>query len=231
MPPGVRVVFLMLVVSGVLWAEGPAPAQGPTRLHINSGTLDTSKGVPLALHGVDALIAPGGDGQKMGGKLVQLRAGTVGLSYDSIAKLLNGKMKNSKVKDLKVSSDKGEIKINGKVQKVIELPFEVKGPVSVTPDGKLDLHASTEKAAKIPISGVADALGLNMQKMVGKGHKGIDAEKQDIIFDPDQLWGLPIHGQLTAARVESHELLLTFGHPASPPRRGGHTQTASNRKH
>ena len=209
-----------------MWAEDPPPAKGPTRLYIKSGTLDTSKGVPLALHGVDALIAPGGDGKKMGGKLVQLRAGVVGLTYDSIAKLLNGKMKNSKVKDLKVSSDKGEIKINGKVQKIIPLPFEVKGPVSVTADGKLDLHASTEKAAKIPISGVADALGLTMQKMVGKGkHKGIEAEKQDVIFDPDELWGLPIHGQLTSARVGKNELLLTFGHPAS--RRRG-TQTASN---
>lgn len=228
MPPARRLALIVLLIAGVMWAEDP-PANGPTRLYISSGTLDTSKGVPLALHGVDALIAPGGDGKKMGGKLVQLRSGTVGLTYDSIARLLNGKMKNSKVKDLKVSSDKGEIKINGKVQKVISLPFEVKGPVTVTPDGKLDLHASTEKAAKIPISGVADALGLNMQKVVGKGHKGIDAEKQDVIFDPDELWGLPVHGQLTAARVESHDLLLTFGHPAR--RRGRGTQTATNRKH
>ena len=191
--------------------QDPRP---PTRLHINAGTLYTSQGVPIVLRGVDALIAPGGQpgrGKDMDGKLVQIRSGRVFLSYDSLTRLLNHKLKDGKVKDLKISSDKGQVKIGGKVHKVLDIPFEIKGPVRVTPDGHLALHASTEKAAKLPIGGIADALGLNMQKVVGKqAGKGVRAREQDIYFDPDQLWGLPVHSRVTQAQVESQGLVLTF---------------------
>ncbi|MGH9524904.1 MAG: hypothetical protein ACRD3E_20455 [Terriglobales bacterium] len=195
-------------------AQQPGKKQ-PSRLHIAGGTLYTSSGVPILLHGVDALISPGAkpDGN-MDGKIVLIDRGVIGLTYDSLTKLLNQKLQGGKVQDLKVTSDKGQIKINGKVHKGIAIPFEVKGPVSVTRDGKLDLHASTEKAAKLPISGIADALGLNMQNLVGS-KKGVESHGQDIVFDPDQLWGLPIHSHVSSARVEAKELVLVIGHAAA----------------
>lgn len=189
----------------------------PSRLHIAGGTLYTSSGTPILLHGVDALIAPGGKPEpSMGGKMVLIDRGVIGLTYDALTRLLNKKLQGGKIEDLKVTTENGQIKINGKVHKGVAIPFEVKGPVTVTSDGKLDLHASTEKAAKLPISGIADALGLNMQKMVGQ-KKGVNSKGQDIVFDPDELWGLPIHSHVTAARVEAKELVLVVGNPA--PRR------------
>lgn len=193
--------------------------QQPSRLHISGGELYTARGVPIELHGVDALISAGAkpDGN-MDGKIVVIDRGVIGLTYDSLGKLLNQKMQGGKVQDLKVSNDEGQIKINGKVRKGIMVPFEVKGPVTVTPDGKLDLHASTEKAAKLPIGGIADALGLNMQKVVGS-KKGVKGEGQDVVFDPDQLWGLPIHSHVTSARVEANELVLVVGAPGKTRKR------------
>lgn len=209
----------LVAVLGLAAAAQNDGKQQPTRLHINGGELYTARGVPILLHGVDALISPGAkpDGN-MNGKIVLIDRGVIGLTYDSLSKLLNQKMKGGKVQDLKVSSDQGQIKINGKVRKGILVPFEVKGPVTVTSDGKLDLHASTEKAAKLPIGGIADALGLNMQNVVGS-KKGVKGQGQEVIFDPDQLWGLPIHSHVTSARVEAKELVLVVGAPVAKGRR------------
>src|SRR5512146_2491151 len=150
--PSIEVEVTLRVCIGLLCLLGMGAAENaskqdprpPTRLHINAGTLYTSQGVPIVLRGVDALIAPGGQpgrGKDMDGKLVQIRSGRVFLSYDSLTRLLNHKLKNGKVKDLKVSSDKGQVKIDGKVHKGLDIPFEVKGPVRVTADGHLALHA------------------------------------------------------------------------------------------
>jgi hypothetical protein len=194
----------------------------PSRLHINSGTLYTARGVPILLHGVDALIAPGGEagkGSNMDGKLVLIDRGSVGLTYDALTRLLNQKLQGGKVSDLKITSDKGKVSISGKVHKGIDIPFQVKGPVSVTSDGKLDLHASTEKAAKLPIGGIADALGLNMQSIVGSNKKGVKGQGKDIVFDPDELWGLPVHSHITGARVEAKELVLIIQQPSHVPKK------------
>lgn len=219
--------FLLAFVGvGLLCAQA---AKKPSRLHIAGGTLYTSAGIPVLLHGVDALIAPGGKPQpNMDGKMVLIDRGTIGLTYDALTRLLNQKLDGGKVQDLKVTSDKGQVKINGKVHKGIAIPFEVKGPVTVTSDGKLDLHASTEKAAKLPIGGIADALGLNMQKMVGD-KKGVKSSGQDIVFDPDALWGLPIHSHVTAAHVEAKELVLVVGTPARsrPPKKQAKATSAA----
>lgn len=221
---------MTLLVFVCLTAMSQQPAKKPSRLHIAGGTLYTSSGVPILLHGVDALIAPGAkpDGN-MDGKVVLIDRGTIGLTYDALTKLLNQKLQGGKIEDLKVSSDGSQIKINGKVHKGIPIPFEVKGPVTVTSDGKLDLHASTEKAAKLPISGIADALGLNMGKVVGD-KKGVKSQGQDVVFDPDQLWGLPIHSHVTATRVEANELVLVVGTPARP-RRGKKVASAASPSH
>ena len=218
------VVLLLLCAAAVMNSAAQSKSNDgqkpPSRLHVNSGTLYTSHGVPILLHDVDALIAPGGKaakGNNMDGKLVLIDRGSIGLTYNALTRLLNQKLQGGKISDLKVTSDKDKVVISGKVHKGIDIPFQVKGPVSVTSDGKLDLHASTEKAAKLPIGGIADALGLNMQSMVGSNKKGVDAHGQDIVFDPDELWGLPVHSHITNAKVQANELLLVVGAPKRPP--------------
>lgn len=222
-------VFLLAVASFAPICSAQA-AKPPSRLHIVGGTLYTSSGIPILLHGVDALIAAGAKPQtNTGGKIVLIDRGVIGLTYDSLSRLLTRKLQGGKIQDLKITSDNGQIKINGKVHKGVAIPFEVKGPVTVTPDGKLDLHASTEKAAKLPIGGIADALGLNMHDMVGQ-KKGVSSSGQDIVFDPDELWGLPIHSHVTSARVEPKELVLVVGTPAgqrAPKKQAKVTQSAA----
>lgn len=187
-----------------------------TKLHIKSGTLYTKSGIPIQLTNANARIAGGLKpevGDKDGNKdVVFLDQGVVTLSDDSLSKLLQSKVKDKGVEDLKVTTDKGQIKITGKMKKLISVPMTIEGPASATSDGKIELHTKEVKTAKLPIKGLADALGLNVSKVVGDS-KGVKSQGDTIIFDPDELWGLPIHGFVTQVVVQQNGIVLHFGAP------------------
>ena len=198
-----------------------------TRLHIDSGTLYTRSGIPIHISHANARIAPGlhatgTDGNKSrndgDNKVVFLDSGRVDLSNDSLTKLMNSKIQGKGIDDLKVTTDNGKIKISGKMKKVISVPVTIEGPASATADGKIELHTRKEKAGFLPIKGLADALGMSINdKVIGNKAKGVKADGDDsIIFDPDELWGLPIHGTVTRVLVQRGGLLLVFGTLSRP---------------
>jgi len=219
------------LLCGSLFAFAQAPAgnnSSMTRLQINDGVLYTRSGIPMHLSHAVARIAPGlkaagsanHDGNKKDDeKIVFLDSGRVGLSNDSLTKLMNSKIQGKGIEDLKVTTDNGQVKISGKMKKIISVPVTIEGPAVATPDGKIELRTKSMKTAKLPIKGLADALGMNVQHIVGDKAKGVRAERDDsIIFEPDELWNLPIHGTVTRVIVERDGLLLIFGplsHPAA----------------
>ena len=226
-------LFLCAAVS--VFAQAPPNSGHMTRLVIDSGVLYTRSGIPIRLSHANARIAPGMHATSSNGqtssnanenKIVFLDSGRVILSDDSLTKLMNSKVQGKGIEDLKVTTADGQVKITGKMKKVVAVPITIQGPASVTQDGKIDLHTRTEKASFLPIKGLADALGMSVSKVVGNKAKGVKAEgDNDIIFDPDELWGIPIHGSVTRVQVEKDGLVLTFG---SQPR-AARTHMASAR--
>ena len=196
-----------------------------TRLIITSGTLYTRSGIPMHLSHAVARIARGlqpvaGDGKSV----VFLDSGQVGLTNDSMGKLLNTKFKDGSVSDLSVKTHDNKIKISGKMKKVISLPVAIEGPLNVTPDGKLELRTTSMKTGKLPIKGLADALGMNVSHIVGSNAKGVSAGGDTLIFDPDELWGLPVHGHLVRVLIQQNGLVLIFG--SSAPAANQHLASA-----
>lgn len=223
-----RFLTAVLFCALVSVAQSPSANNGQmTRLQIESGMLYTRSGIPIHLSHAQARIAPGmratgSDGhQKQNGndnKIVFLDSGRVGLTNDSLTKLMQTKVQGKGIEDLKVTTEKGQIKITGKVKKVVALPVVLEGPAVATPDGKIELRARKMKAAMLP-KGLTDALGMNVKHVVGDKAKGVHAEDDDsLVFDPDELWNLPIHGFVTRVIVQANGLLLIFG----PPPSGGH---------
>jgi len=103
------------------------------------------------------------------------------------------------------------VKITGKAKKGVSLPFTIEGPVSLTDKGHIRLQMTEMKVAHLP-KGVAQLLGIDPEKMAGDGTvKGVSMDKNSISFDPDLLWGLPVHGQVTRLVVQNNGLLLLFG--------------------
>ncbi len=240
--PALTAIFcLTLLLPWSTAAEQQGETKGrPSTLRIESGTLVTSAGIPIGLQHVDVKIVgskkpeqdgkdkqDGQDEKKSGddkkdsknetakSEAITIETGTVVLKSNSLTRLLNQKVgKNGKLEDLKVTTDKSknEVHITGKAKKVIGVPFELKGPVKATPNGQIQLDATSVKAADIP--GLAQLLGLTVQKAAGThAAKGVKTETNTIVFNPDQLWGLPVHGFVRQAHVEQDGLVLLFGQP------------------
>jgi hypothetical protein len=125
---------------------------------------------------------------------------------------LNSHLNSGNVKDLSVTTEPEKVTIKGKAHKVVDVPFQLDGKVMATPDGLIKLQVGDEKAAHLPES-ITKALGFDdLSKMIGNdAGKGIQANKNSVTFDPDLMWGLPIHGRVVRAATNAKGLMLTFG--------------------
>ncbi len=215
-----RLVFLIAILlpcAVAIAADTKAPktdGQRPSRLLIRSGTLVSTTGAPIQLHAFEADIATGVDeksSQHLGNKIVLIRTGSAFLSNDALGRLLNAKLKGHHLENIKVTNDKGKLKITGQAKKAVSVPFTIEGPVSLSDQGFIRLEMAKVRVGHLP-KGIADLLGLDPEKMAGDGSvKGVTMDKNAIAFDPDLLWGLPVHGQVGRLVVEPNGLLLVFG--------------------
>ncbi len=188
------------------------------RLIIHSGTLFTKDGVPINLSGFDSEIesakpAQGGaNGAPRQIEDVIVRSGSAFIRAQDLSKLLKSHIKNDKLKDLALETEGNEIIISGHLKKAIPVHFEIKGPVSLTQEGFIDLHESSMKIDKLPMKGLADMLGMNPGNVVGKQPgKGLQATKTDVLMDPAELWGMSVHGKLASVKVVNNGLMLVYG--------------------
>jgi len=219
------VVFAALISAGIgaTLADNDkhntkSPGTEERRLIIHSGTLFTKDGVPINLSGFDSEIESGKPAQAGANGApkqiedVIVRSGNAFIRAQDLSKLLKTHINQDKLNDLALETDGDEIKISGHLKKAIPLHFEIKGPVSLTQAGLIDLHEASMKVDKLPMKGLADILGMDASKVVGKDpKKGLQATKTDILMDPAELWGMSIHGKLTTVKVVNNGLMLVYG--------------------
>ena len=208
-----------LALTSALAADSKLAApHAPTRLRIRSGTLLGSGGATIELRAFEADVADGNcdpSKRQAGDKVVLIRAGDVFLSNESLGRLLTDKLKDHNLTDIKVSNNKGKVKVTGTAKKAVSVPFTIEGPVTLTDKGLIRLEMATMKVAHLP-KGVAEFLGIDPEKMAGDGQvKGVSMEKNAIAFDPDLLWDLPVHGRVRRLAVEKNGLRLIYGKPAT----------------
>ena len=81
---------------------------------------------------------------------------------------------SSPVRDLKITIEEGQIKQTGKLHKGVTVPFTMKTNVSTTPDGRLRLHATSLKAVGIPVKGMLDLFGVDLDNLMkAPGARGL----------------------------------------------------------
>lgn len=190
-------------------------AKGSSHLHVDSGELLSASGLPIHVSHFDAIV--GGDQKAQpndGGKkpVVTIHNGVAFLTRNALTKLLNSHLANGNIKDLSVETADNKVTIKGKAHKVVDVPFKIEGPVTATSDGMIRLQVSNEHAAHLP-QALTNALGFDdLRKMIGSNAShGVKADKNSVTFDPDLMWGLPIHGRVTRAATSDKGLSLTFG--------------------
>ena len=235
-------LFVVLVLSslaiGATLADIGASKPGASsveerRLLIRTGTLFTKDGVPIALSGFDSEIQTDKQpqaGSPVGPKQIKdviVRSGSAFVRAQDLSKLLRTHINNDKLTDMLVETKGSEIKISGHLKKVIPVHLEIKGPVSVTETGLIDLHESSMKVDKLPMKGLSEMLGMDPGHVVGNDlSKGLKANKEDILLDPSTLWGMSVHGKLTQVKVVNNGLMLIYG-AVRKPMQSKTKQTAS----
>jgi hypothetical protein len=130
----------------------------------------------------------------------------------------------SNVRRVEISvDDKGQLRQKGVVKKGINVPFDMRASVGVTPEGLLRIHSESVKGFGIPVNPLLKLLHVQTDDLirVDPGH-GISAEDNDLLLDISKLLPPPgFQGRLTSVRVDSGALIQVFGsgepRPLSPP--------------
>jgi hypothetical protein len=151
--------------------------------------------------------------------VVEVAAGEVAISEDSLNALLNEHVfgHGGPIRDVRARVEGGELKQKGVLKKGIAIPFDVKGGVEPTPDGRIRVHARSIRSLGLPMKPLLKLLGLDLQKLVKleAGH-GVTVDGNDFVIDPQRARPPPrLRGRVTAVRLEGHELVQTFG--SGPP--------------
>jgi hypothetical protein len=94
----------------------------------------------------------------------------------------------------------------------------MKTDVSVTPDGRLRLHAGSLKAVGIPVKGLLDIFGVELDNLMkAPGQKGLQVEGDDILLSPADVLPPPkTEGRVKAVRVAGDRLVMTMIGDATP---------------
>jgi hypothetical protein len=152
--------------------------------------------------------------------VLEINAGEMAIQTQSMANVLNQYVfarKDSPVKDVSIQVDKGLLKVKGKLHNKGDVTFETEDELSVTDDGKIRMHAKKLRAAHLPVKGLMDLFGIEIADLIKTGKvRGIRAEKDDLILDPEQALPPPhIKGKVTQVRLEGNNIVQVFGNPSS----------------
>lgn len=149
---------------------------------------------------------------------LQIAAAEISIDPASLAYAMNNNVfsgKDSPLKDLSVSIDKGKLKIKGKLHRKGDIGFETEGQLTPTADGKIRLHAEKIRALHLPVKGLMDLFGVDIADLIKNGKvPGVQVEKDDLILDPGAILPPPrISGKITAIRLEANNIVQIFGEP------------------
>jgi hypothetical protein len=152
--------------------------------------------------------------------VLQISAGEMSIQAQSMANVLNQYVflrQDSPVKDVSILIDKGLLKVKGKLHNKGDITFETEDELSVTDDGKIRMHAKKIRAAHLPVKGLMDLFGIEIADLIKTGKvRGIRAEKDDLILDPEQALPPPhIKGKVSQVRLEGNNIIQVFGNPSS----------------
>jgi len=148
--------------------------------------------------------------------ILNIESGVIGLKMDTLSNLMNNYVfayTGAPLKDFQFSVEGNEIKATGKVHKLVDLPFEVKGELSATPDGKIRIHPTSVKAEGLPIKGFLHLFGIELDDVIkAREARGLKFDGDDLIVDPERGGPPPmIRGKVTAVQIVGDEVIVIFG--------------------
>lgn len=140
------------------------------------------------------------------------------VSADNMAALMNNYIlphAQTPIHNVTVSFEGQTLVVKGYIKKGLDVPFEGKGTLSVTPDGNLHLHFTDVKAAGVLKKGLLDALGIKLSSVAQPKHQpSFLIQGDDVTVAVMRLFPPPhIAGKLASVHIEGDQLVEVFGQP------------------
>ena len=145
---------------------------------------------------------------------IDIKAGILRANIGDIANYLNsGAVQNSPLKDIRISGDKNQVKLNGTLHKIIPLPIELTGTIAAVPVNRIQLHVEKINVLKVPLKALLGSFHVTISDLFNaKNIPGIEVSENDIFFDTQKLLPPPhIRGELTKVQIVNPDLEEVYG--------------------
>ena len=123
--------------------------------------------------------------------------------------------RDAPLKDVSIAVEKGQLKIKGKLHGKGDIPFETVASLSADPDGRVRLHTKKVKALHVPVKGLMDLFGVEIDDLIENGKvAGVEAQKDDLLLNLEQVLPPPhIHGPVTDIHAAGGFIVSVIGKP------------------
>jgi hypothetical protein len=198
--------------------------------------------VAVHIRSLDGALIPEGDHEfpvlddKSSFK-IHIDAAEIAISPTDLGSVLNSYVfarAHAPLADVSVAIVQGQLQVKGKLHDKGDIPFETVGTLSPMPDGRIRLHNEKIKALRMPVKGLMDIFGVDINDLIKTGKvPGIQAEENDLILDLEQLLPPPhIEGKVTAIAIVGNAIVQTFGgsdkRPADRPQNANYMSYQGN---
>ena len=148
--------------------------------------------------------------------VLKVDRGRIGMKSPSLDNLMNRYVfngANSPLRNLHLTIDGKQLKQEGIIHKIVDIPFTMWADVSAD-NGRIRIHPTKISICGVNGLGLLKAVGQNLEKMIGKElphERGVAADKNDLLMDPGKMLPPPdteLH--LVDVRIEGDELMQIF---------------------
>jgi len=145
---------------------------------------------------------------------LDIKTGVLRTNVGDLNNFLNASgIPNSPLKNIKLSGNGDQITLDATLHKVVPLPIEVTGTISVAPGNLIQIHVTKLGLLKIPFKALLGGLHVSVADLFQPhGIEGIQVSGNDIVFDTGKLMPPPhIRGQLTNVRIVNPDVEEIYG--------------------
>ncbi len=145
---------------------------------------------------------------------LDIKTGVLRANIGDISNFLNTPgAANAPLSKITLSGDGDQVKLKATLQKVVPLPIEVDGTISVASGNRIQVHVTKVNALKIPLKGLLGGMRISVSDLFNaKGMPGVVVTGDDIFFDTQQFLPPPhIRGELTKVRLVNPDLEEIYG--------------------
>jgi len=215
-------LFSLLAIAGCSQVEATTPA---VQIDMRNVDLHLTSEIQLQIHRLAGSMA-GSDVRKpinlddTSSYRINVTSGEVAIDLPSLNAVVSRALSDGKsnVRHVRLSIEDGTLRQKGTIDKAIDIPFNAKSAVGVTPDGKIRIHTESVKGYGVPVKPLMKIFGVEMDNLLRvRPGNGVTVDGNDLILEPSKLMPPPaINGRITAVRVEGQSLVQVLGGGTAP---------------